>query len=209
VRYIPAFVGLAADHRLRFAAAKGLTQDDIDNNRITYHETVSNVISDFFTFNVSDPAGNHTANTPFQFQISPAPDTTAPVFVNDNPLVVTVGTTGTIISSLLRVDDPDNTHAQLTYTVITVPSDGTLLKNGLATSSFTQDDIDNNRITYRETATNVSSDFFIFTVSDPAGNGPPTRRSSSRSPTPRRPCLLMIIFYRLESEQQEQSHRAC
>lgn len=98
------------------------------------------------------------------------PDTTVPVLVNNSPLSIPVGATVTISSSLLRVDDPDNTHAQLTYTVVMAPSDGTLLKNGIASSSFTQDDIDNNRITYHETATNVSSDFFTFTVSDPAGN---------------------------------------
>jgi cadherin-like protein/VCBS repeat protein len=97
-------------------------------------------------------------------------DTTAPVFVNDNPLFIQVGATATITSSLLRVDDPDNPHAQLTYTVVTGPSDGTLLKNGVATSSFTQDDIDNNRIAYLETASGVTSDFFTFNVSDPAGN---------------------------------------
>jgi hypothetical protein len=97
-------------------------------------------------------------------------DTTAPVFVNDNPLSIPVGATETISSSLLRVDDPDNTHTQLAYTVVTAPSDGTLLKNGVATSSFTQDDIDNNRIAYHETATNVTFDSFTFNVSDPAGN---------------------------------------
>jgi serralysin len=97
-------------------------------------------------------------------------DTTAPAFVNDNPLAVAIGATGTITSSLLSVNDSDNTHAQLTYTIVTGPSGGTLLKNGSATSSFTQDDIDNNRITYHETASNVSSDSFIFYVSDPVGN---------------------------------------
>jgi hypothetical protein len=148
-------------------ATSSFTQDDIDNNRITYHETAVNVSSDSFTFSVSDPAGNKTVNTPFQFKIS---DITAPAFVNDNLLSVGLAATATITSSLLRADDLDNTHAQLTYTVVTGPADGTLLKNGVATSSFTQDDIDNNRIAYHETDTHATSDSFTFKVSDPAGN---------------------------------------
>jgi hypothetical protein len=97
-------------------------------------------------------------------------DNTAPVLANDNPLAIAVGATATITSSLLSFNDPDNTHAQLSYSVVTAPSSGTLLKNGSATSSFTQDDIDNNRITYHENGQIVSSDSFSFTVSDPAGN---------------------------------------
>ncbi|GAC1327862.1 MAG: hypothetical protein NVSMB26_02320 [Beijerinckiaceae bacterium] len=47
---------------------------------------------------------------------------------------------------------------------------GTLLKNGLATSSFTQADIDNGLVTYHETGPNVGSDSFTFTVTDAANN---------------------------------------
>jgi Cadherin-like/FG-GAP-like repeat len=112
-------------------------------------------------------------------------DTTAPFFVNDNPLSVKLGGTGTITSNLLQVSDPDNTDAQLTYTVVAAPLDGTLLKNGVATSSFTQDDIDNNRITYHETANNVTSDSFTFNVSDPAGNH--TANASFQINIPRTP----------------------
>jgi hypothetical protein len=142
--------------------------------------------------NLPSPHSNLTPNDPFNEQYGPntlqqltavdlkqldalgfhlsVSDTTAPVFVNDNPLSVVVGGTGTITSSLLSVNDPDNTHAQLTYTVVTGPSAGTLLKNGSATSSFTQDDIDNNRITFHDDGRIVSSDSFTFNVSDPAGN---------------------------------------
>ena len=94
----------------------------------------------------------------------------AAVLLNDNPLAVTVDGTATLTSSLLSVSDPNYTDSQLTYTVVTAPSDGTLLKNGSATSSFTQADIDNGLIAYHETASNVSSDSFTFNVSDPAGN---------------------------------------
>jgi hypothetical protein len=108
-------------------------------------------------------------NTAFTFT-GAAADTTAPTLVSDNPLTVVIGATATITSSLLAVTDSDNSNAQLTYTVVTGPSDGNLLRNGSPTSSFTQADIDNGLITYHETANKVSSDFFTFFVSDPTGN---------------------------------------
>jgi hypothetical protein len=153
------------------SATSSFTQDDIDNNRIAYHETASNVSSDFFLFYVSDPAGNRTANAPFQFQISTPRDTTAPLLIRANPLSVLVGATATIsASSNLAFSDPDDFDSQLTYTIVIGPTNGTLLKNSSPTSSFTQADLDNGLITYHETASNVSSDSFTFSVSDLAGN---------------------------------------
>jgi VCBS repeat-containing protein len=103
--------------------------------------------------------------------VEPAPDTTAPVVVTDNGLSVQFGATATITSGLLAATDPDNSGAQLTYTVENAPSYGTLLKSGAPTSWFTQADIDNGLISYQETATTPSlQDSFTFVVSDPAGN---------------------------------------
>jgi hypothetical protein len=147
------------------------TQTDINNGLITYHETASNVSSDFFLFYVTDPVGNRTANAPFQFQISPPPDTTVPVPIWHNPLSVSLGGIATISANgNLAFGDPDNSDSQLTYTIVAGPSNGTLLRNGTSTSLFTQADIDNGLIAYHETASNVSSDSFVFYVSDPAGN---------------------------------------
>jgi len=97
-------------------------------------------------------------------------DTTPPSTNVDNPLSVPVGGSGAITSSLLSSTDPDNTAAQLTYTVTTGPSRGALLKSGSPTATFTQADINNGLIAYRENGSNVSSDVFLLTVSDPANN---------------------------------------
>jgi uncharacterized repeat protein (TIGR03803 family) len=150
------------------SATSSFTQADIDNGLISYHETTNNVSSDLFTFYVSDPAGNKTGTETFQFQIS---DITPPVLVRDSTLSVGIGATATIsASNYLAFSDPDNSDDQLTYTILTQPSDGTLLKSGSATSSFTQTDIDNGLISYHETTNNVSSDLFAFYASDTAGN---------------------------------------
>ncbi len=113
----------------------------------------------------TDLAGN-TGTASLAFTL----DTATPSLVADSPLTVRAGSTATITSSLLRFDDTVSSHAQETYTITSGPADGTLLLNGVATTSFTQDDIDNNRVAYQETASGATSDSFTFTVSDSAGN---------------------------------------
>jgi autotransporter passenger strand-loop-strand repeat protein len=98
------------------------------------------------------------------------PDTTAPVLSTNQPLSLTAGTSATITASLLNARDPDNNAAELTYTITSGPSHGALLDSGVAVSQFTQSDIDNGLVRYREVDTNSISDNFVFTVMDPAGN---------------------------------------
>jgi hypothetical protein len=106
----------------------------------------------------------------------PPSDTTPPVLVHDKMLTAVSGITvfvPGITSNLLAFSDPDNSDAQLTYTVVSAPRFGVLRKNGSATNSFTQVDIDNGLISYQVTTgalTGIALDTFMFTVSDPAGN---------------------------------------
>lgn len=93
-----------------------------------------------------------------------------PSLVADTSLTISLGGSGTITSSLLKFDDIASSDAQETYTVLTAPAHGTLLKNGSATSTFTQADIDNGTITYRETGSTATTDSFSFQVSDAVGN---------------------------------------
>jgi hypothetical protein len=97
-------------------------------------------------------------------------DTTPPVLTADSPLTSGAAATVVITPAMLQFNDAVSTHAQETYSIISAPADGTLLKNGSPTSSFTQADIDNGLISYQETTSNASSDSFGFTVSDVAGN---------------------------------------
>src|SRR6185369_9132834 len=93
--------------------------------------------------------------------------------VKDNPLTLQVGATATITDEMhLVVTDTQYPDSAISYTITTAPTRGTLLKNGSPTPSFTQDDIDNDRISYHETtATNSNTtDSFFFQASDPAGN---------------------------------------
>jgi len=100
-------------------------------------------------------------------------DTTAPTATNDNALDVAIGTSAAITQNQLRFDDPDDGHGLLTYTVVTAPSHGTLLRNGAAAAFFTQADIDNGLIAYREDGSDAALDSFTFSISDALGNHGP------------------------------------
>jgi phosphatidylinositol-3-phosphatase len=147
-----------------------LAKGNAFNSTLSYnHSSDLKTWSELFGVNAPGDAANPLVNDLSDlFQPDAIP--TTPVLVNDHPLAVTFNGTATITPDLLSASDPDNSHAQLAYTVVTGPSHGTLLKNGSATSSFTQDDIDNNRITFHDDGQVVSSDSFTFNVSDPAGN---------------------------------------
>jgi subtilisin-like proprotein convertase family protein len=97
----------------------------------------------------------------------------APFIVNNNPLIINTGNNSQIGTNLLKADDADNTAAQLTFTLLTVPQNGQLALDNIgvlqAGSTFTQADIDNGALRYFDFGTTGGPDAFRFTVSD--GNG--------------------------------------
>ena len=119
-------------------------------------------------------------------------DTSAPAVTANNP--VTVGIQGTVILTPvhLRFDDNLSSHAEEIYTVTTPPVRGTLLKNGVAASTFTQADIDNGLISYRNNTGGTNT--FGFTVSDAAGNT--TAEQQYRFIAPAAPHLDGFIYWR-------------
>ena len=80
---------------------------------------------------------------------------------------------GVIIdNSVLGASDIDNSTAQLIYSVTTPPASGRLELSGnpgVAIASFTQDDIDNNRLIYQHDGSETTTDSFAFSVDDGAG----------------------------------------
>ena len=97
-------------------------------------------------------------------------DTTPPSLTHDSTLSLNAEQTVAIPESSLQFDDNLSTHAQEIYTIVTAPQDGALLLSGSVSSSFTQANIDNGLISYRETVGGATSDSFTFTVTDAAGN---------------------------------------
>jgi subtilisin-like proprotein convertase family protein len=75
-------------------------------------------------------------------------------------------------NQLLAAADDDNTADQLTFTIVEIPSRGTLLFNGqpiVAGSSFSQVDINNGKLEYKSTSASNTTDNFRFIVTDGVG----------------------------------------
>lgn len=96
-----------------------------------------------------------------------------PYLVNNNPLLVAPGNNKTITPDLLLVEDANNTHSQLQYTLLTVPENGLLTQIGVGTlmpgAQLTQADIDNNELRYFDYGTSTGPDGFYFMVTDGEG----------------------------------------
>ncbi len=100
--------------------------------------------------------------------------------VNDEQVLTTnTGSTvaenslGNILSAaMLATTDVDHSASQLTYTVTSSTTNGTLRRSGVAltlNSTFTQADVDAGLITYDHNGSETSSDAFSFSVDDGTG----------------------------------------
>ncbi|HEX2591359.1 MAG TPA: cadherin-like domain-containing protein [Rhizomicrobium sp.] len=116
---------------------------------------------------------NHPLDTSlYVADFNAPPANTAPTLNHNAGLTVNEGVGGTITATQLDYNDAEQADTAITYTVGTAAAHGTVFKNGSALGSggtFTQDDLDNNRITYTHDGSETTSDSFTFTVSDGAG----------------------------------------
>ncbi len=96
-----------------------------------------------------------------------------PYLVNNNPLLIEPGNNKFITSDLLLVEDPNNAHDQLIFTLLTLPKHGLLTRTGAGTlqpgAQFTQADIDNGTLRYYDYGDNNAPDGFYFMVTDGEG----------------------------------------
>lgn len=106
------------------------------------------------------------------FTISVVEGGAAPVVATNNGITVAQGDTATISQDVLAVTDADNTAEELTYSVVTLPANGTIMKEDIAleaNGTFTQADIDNSIIMYVHNNSATTADSFGFTVNDGQG----------------------------------------
>jgi hypothetical protein len=129
--------------------------------------------------------------------------------VNDDPVIavnagaaISSGSDLTLGGTLLWVTDPDNAPTQILYTITAVPTSGTLYLSGAqigVNDTFTQDDIDNTRVSYVHGGVSSGPDAFTFSVVDgaggaiaPAGFGIAVGAAPPASPPPPAPSPVLI-----------------
>ena len=122
--------------------------------------------SDSFTYMLTDPAGDSDTAT---VDISIAAVNDAPVVTTNTGATVTEGGNVSIGSLELLAVDVDNAPSQLTFSVTTNPAHGQLeLANapGIAITTFTQADLDNDSLVYVHDGSETTSDSFSFQLDD-------------------------------------------
>ncbi|MBF0326422.1 MAG: tandem-95 repeat protein [Alphaproteobacteria bacterium] len=150
-----------ADSPTNYAAAlKTITYVNTSDAPTTGTRTLSYVVTD-----TNNAAASATTSTVTVTAVNDAPalTTNAGLSLLEDAAATTIGNT------LLAVTDADSAAAQLTYTLTIAPTKGTLSLSGNAlgvNATFTQDDINNGRLTFAPTANLNGSDSFAYTVSD-------------------------------------------
>ncbi|MBW4692809.1 MAG: FG-GAP repeat protein [Lyngbya sp. HA4199-MV5] len=160
------------------AASSTFTQADISTGtRLSYSHNGTETTSDSFTFTVTDGAGGTVPLSPQTFSLAITPVNDAPVLLSNLGLTVTEGSAPILTSALLLTSDAEFTGPaiapqlpdRIIYTVGTLPVNGTIFvgTNALAANgTFTQADLNNNRVLYNHNGTKTNSDSFVFRVSD-------------------------------------------
>ncbi|XP_076856944.1 extracellular matrix organizing protein FRAS1 isoform X2 [Brachyhypopomus gauderio] len=146
------------------------TQADLASRSVQYvHTSEEETHSDDFSFTVSDGA-NEISQT-FYITMRPVDDSLPMLSVPG--MRVQEGVRKTITEFELKATDADTEEDMITFTIVQAPRHGTIERtsNGQhyrQTSTFTMDDIYQNRISYNHDGSNSLKDRFTFTVSDGA-----------------------------------------
>ncbi|XP_069482442.1 extracellular matrix organizing protein FRAS1 [Ambystoma mexicanum] len=144
------------------------TQADLDSRSIQYiHTSEQEKHADEFKFTVTDGV-NEVAQT-FYITINKVDDS-LPVIQNAG-MRVQEGVRKTITEFELKATDADTEAESVTFTIVQPPRYGTIERtsNGQRyrqTTTFTMDDLYQNRISYNHDGSNSLKDRFTFSVSD-------------------------------------------
>ena len=157
-------------------AGDTFTQADIANGNLHYEHDGSETTTDSFQFDVTDgttPVNNQT----FTFTVNAVND--APTVDTNAGLTLDEGADGEIGAGQLETNDADTTDANLTYTLDTTVTNGTLYldNDGSGTfnagdtqlnagDTFTQADIANGNLRYEHDGSETTTDSFQFDATD-------------------------------------------
>ncbi|MEE6460302.1 hypothetical protein FKM82_000916 [Ascaphus truei] len=144
------------------------SQADLESRSIQYiHTSAEEKHSDEFTFTVSD--GVNEVSQTFYITINKVDDSLP--MVKNSGMRVQEGVRKTITEFELKAVDADTEAESVTFTIVQPPRYGAIERssNGQSyrqTSTFTMDDIYQNKISYNHDGSNTIKDRFSFTVSD-------------------------------------------
>jgi subtilisin-like proprotein convertase family protein len=124
-----------------------------------------------WTFRIKDNVvGSGGTLQAFKIEFCGSITVTPPFLVNNNVMPLPSGTSRVITPDFLLVEDANNTHAQLKYTLLTVPEHGYIDRVNFGTmhpgDQFTQADLDAGELRFYDYGVSASPDGFRFMVTD-------------------------------------------
>lgn len=138
--------------------------------RVTYSNISKNPNTDTRHLNITrKTATNVTDSVAVDILFTAVND--PPEIVTDESVAVNEGGLVAIGSANLSASDPDNSAADLTYTLTGGPNHGILEVAGVNTTHFTQADLDAGRITYVHDGSETTTDSFSFVLTDGGADG--------------------------------------
>jgi VCBS repeat-containing protein len=156
------------------------TQADIDNGDVQYVHNGGETSTDNFDFSLADGGEDGVAAlTGQRFAITVSRVNDSPTIIFNTGATVQENGTVTLGSIQLNEGDPDDGGAGLTYTVTSLPANGTLTlesSTGESTTlalngTFNQADIDAGRVQYAHLGGEIASDSFGFSLADGGEDG--------------------------------------
>jgi hypothetical protein len=145
------------------------TQEDVDNNRVTFVHDGSDTLNAGFDISLADGLehGTTTDTGTFNIIVDPVNDDT--VITANNTITLAEGSLSTITTTHLNMSDSDNSPHDVIVNVTGVASNGFVARASaptVAITSFTLAEIQNGDIQYVHGGSEVASDTFDFTVTD-------------------------------------------
>lgn len=127
-----------------------------------------------WTFRLKDNvAGSGGTLEAFRIELCATLTVMPPYLVNNNVMPLPSGTNRIITPDFLLVEDPDNTHAQLKYTVMSMPEHGYAYLDNYGIlhpgDHFTQSNLDAGQVRFYDFGGASASDGFYFMVTDDHG----------------------------------------
>ncbi|TWT85940.1 PKD domain protein [Posidoniimonas polymericola] len=141
------------------------TQAQLDAGDVTYTHDAGESTSDSFAFDVTD--GMTVLSSTFSISVTPVND--PPEVDTNDGLSVTEGDVDVSLKGTLEANDAETAPADLIYTVVTAPADGSLALLGTPLNpgdTFTQAQLDADEVTYTHGGGEDPTDSFTFTVED-------------------------------------------
>ena len=149
------------------AAAASFTQADVDASLVSFSHDGSE-LDGSFTVSLTDGTAAPQGAT-VTAAVSPHVND-APVLGGDDAITIANGGAVVVTTADLTASDPDNTPAELVYTVTGV-THGVVRRSGAATASFTQADLAANLVSFQHDGSGAAGG---FTVSLSDGGAPQT-----------------------------------